>query len=135
MAVKGFRTTGQTSEFLPSLTVPQAEHKRTFTRTEALCCGSGSMLATEVGLTLAAGALTAVDDGQHHGLLLTTVTLQAEEADGLVWVQAVATALTDGLQVRLLSQTARRRDEGGATSARATACVLHHDRPQNGWSS
>lgn len=55
-----------------------------------------------LGLTLATGALAAVNYGQDHGLILSVFTLQAEEADGLFWVQAVAAALADRLEVGLL---------------------------------
>lgn len=55
-------------------------------------------------LTLATGALAAVNYGQDHGLALTTIAPQAEEADGVFWVQAVAATVTDRLEVRLLSE-------------------------------
>lgn len=56
-----------------------------------------------LGLTLATGALAAVNYGQDHGLIFTTFTPQAEEADGVFRVQAVATTITNRLEVRLLS--------------------------------
>lgn len=55
-----------------------------------------------VFLTLAAGALAAVDDGQDHGLTLPTGTLQAEETHRSVRVQTIAAALAHRLEVRLL---------------------------------
>lgn len=55
-------------------------------------------------LTLATGALTAVNYWQDHGLILTTFTLQAEEVNRLFWVQTVTTTLTERLEVWLLSE-------------------------------
>lgn len=54
--------------------------------------------------TLAAGALAAVDDGQHDRLALSAPAPQAEEPDRVVRVQAVAAALAHRLQVRLLGE-------------------------------
>lgn len=75
------------------------------------CSASGvlDVHGDHLGLTLATGALAAVNYGQDHRLILTTLTTQAEEADGLFWVQAVATAVTDRLEVRLLSDQRRLR--------------------------
>lgn len=55
-------------------------------------------------LTLATGALTAVNYWQDQGLILTTFTLQAEEVNRLFWVQTVTTTVTDRLEVWLLSE-------------------------------
>lgn len=44
--------------------------------------------------SLAAGALAAVYDRQDDRLALSARALQAEEADRVVWVQAVTAALT-----------------------------------------
>lgn len=63
-------------------------------------------------LTLAAGALAAVDDGQHHGLAVAARAAQAQETHRGVGVQAVAAALAHRLQVRLL-QTEERGKLGG----------------------
>lgn len=66
-----------------------------------------------LGLTLATGALTAVNYGQDHRLILTTFTLQAEESDRVFWVQAVATTITDRLEVWLLSENSMMRKNEG----------------------
>lgn len=47
-----------------------------------------------IHLTLAAGALTAVDDRQDDRLALPALTLQAEETHWVVRVQTVTAALT-----------------------------------------
>lgn len=65
-----------------------------------------------LGLTLATGALAAVNYGQDHGLTLSAFTLQAEEADGLFWVQAVAAALAERLEVGLLQRQENRTVTG-----------------------
>lgn len=54
-------------------------------------------------LTLAAGALAAVNDGQDDGLALAALTTQAQETNGGVRIQAVTTALAERAEVRLLS--------------------------------
>lgn len=59
---------------------------------------------------MAAGALTAVNYRQDHQLILSTLTIQAEEPDWVVWVQTVTAALTDRLEVRLLAESNMERD-------------------------
>lgn len=73
-----------------------------------------------VPLTLAAAALAAVDDGQHHRLHRATGAGQAEDADGAGGVQAVAAALAQRLQVRLLRS-------GTVTGLRAPRDPRHHE--------
>lgn len=85
---------------------PSVRHARTFTyiemiwREEWTCKSTGPRSWIP---TLAAGALAAVYDRQDDRLALPALTLQAEEADWVVRVQTVTAALTDWLEVGLLS--------------------------------
>lgn len=68
-------------------------------------------------LTLTAGALAAVDVGQHHRLAVSARTLQTEEAHRGVGVQPVTATLTHGLQVRLLSRPNKHKNSSRNDSA------------------
>lgn len=61
-----------------------------------------SLWSHSLSLTLAAGALAAVNDGQDDRLAVATVAPQVEEAHGVVRVQAVTAALTRRPEVGLL---------------------------------
>lgn len=60
-------------------------------------------------LTLTTGALAAVYDRQDDWLALSTLTLQAEEADWVVWVETVAAALALWAEVGLLDGEMKER--------------------------
>lgn len=62
---------------------------------------------------MATGAFAAVDDRQDDRLALATLTLQAEETDRVVRIQTVTAALTDRLEVGLLSGKNRMGEHEG----------------------
>lgn len=79
--------------------------------------GSAHANLARASLTLAAGALAAVYDGQDDRLALAAVAAQAEEPHRGVGVQAVAAALAHRLQVRLLSGGGGRSEVRGGQVA------------------